>query len=105
MLNKSEKKIIECLCVFIHISCVQVWVTVSLTVMHESIVAEPNTQRHSIISSLAVSLGNQISDTQSVSYNACAHLYMHTAEGSIAGQTYLCVCWIEDGDGVSSMFQ
>lgn len=36
-----------------------------LTVMHEAAVAEPHTQRHSILSGRAVALGNQSSDAHS----------------------------------------
>lgn len=67
--------------------------------VHEAIVAEPNTQRHSILSGRAVSLGNQINDTRSVSL----HLHIHSRLQHY-GLSYLCVRWIEDGDVWTARF-
>lgn len=59
--------------------------------VHEAIVAETHTQRHSVLSGRAVSLGNQINDAHSRSVTMPVYTFAYTADCSTTGLRYLCV--------------
>lgn len=58
---------------------------IELTMVHEAIVAEPHTQRHSVLSGRAVSLGNQINDAHSRSVTMPVYTFSYTVDCSTDG--------------------
>lgn len=77
-----------------HLSYVHAWVRTELTVVHETIVAEPHAQHHSVLSGRAVSLGNRVNDAHSRLDTMPVYTFSYKAHCITAGLR-LSVCLLE----------